>query len=62
MKITGAEANKLGFIARYPDSEHSRALRDALEGEAKEVAEALVSGTLSGSEEVNSVVEALKKR
>lgn len=62
MKITGSDANKLAYIARFPASEHSKALRNALEGDAKEVAEALVSGSSGGSPELNSVVEALKKR
>jgi hypothetical protein len=62
MKITGSEANKLAYIARFPASQHSKALRDALDGDAKQVAEALVSGSSNGSPELDSVVEALKKR
>jgi hypothetical protein len=60
MKITGSEANKLAYIARFPQSNHSKLLVDALDGEAKEVATALVSGSPDASEEVNSVVKALQ--
>lgn len=60
MKVTGSEANKLAYIARFPASEHSRALQATLKGDAKEVADALVSGGAGGSAKLNSVVKALK--
>jgi hypothetical protein len=59
MKITGAEANKLLHIARFPQSKHSRDLAEALDGDAKEVATAIVSGDAGGSDDVRDVVAKL---
>jgi len=38
MMFTGSEANKLLYIARFPNNPHSRKLLSALDGEAREVA------------------------
>lgn len=65
-KLTGREAGKLFYIARYPNNHHSQKLLGTLDGEALEIALILTGKKLNMNSEKYSerqeVVDEFRRR
>lgn len=54
--LTGTEASILGFIARFPTSEHNKPLSESLDGYAKEVSLCLMGNRQADDDTLDVVV------